>query len=99
MFDETLRVELFRSKWLSVGDVHLIDIDRVVRVMKFNYIAERPKLTVVGGELKDVDQFCVMFIMALGANEVVAFVHEADRDEVYYEIKRELIGAMNCERD
>jgi len=99
MFDGTLRAELFKNKWLSIGDVHLMDADRIVRVMKFNYISERPKLAVVGGEPKEIDQFCVMFIMALGANEVIAFVHEADRDEVYFEIKRELIGAMNCERD
>jgi len=101
MFDGALRVESFRNKWLSVGDVHLIDIDKIVRVMKFNYIADQPKLTVVGKEdqPKDIDQFCIMIIMAVGANEIVAFAYEADRNEVFYEIKRELIGAINCERD
>lgn len=82
-------VELLCGKFLCIGDIHIINLEYLINVSKFDYVPERKGLTIVreGDAPPPRYQYCLLFVLKDNVTEVVSFETSPGRDLAFLKIK------------
>lgn len=81
MYSEAPNILLY-GDFISIDDAYLIDITKSLKIIKFNYVAEKLNglRLIKSDDRLDVNQFCISITQIYNTLEIISFLHERDRD-------------------